>query len=126
MLVPSADTLVPSADTLVPSDDSHAPSADTHAPSLELTHMCQALTHMCQALTHMCQALTHMFGTQIYLGTSSVQCSFRINNDFSFDDEISDAFGCKVLAFDPSMGKGMVEISRKNCFWVDQLVAVEM
>ena len=29
-----------------------------------------------------------------------------INNDFSFDEEIGDAFGCKVLAFDPSMKKG--------------------
>ena len=31
---------------------------------------------------------------------------FRIGNDFSFDDEISDRFDCKVLAFDPTMGVG--------------------
>ncbi|XP_071103014.1 probable methyltransferase-like protein 24 [Haliotis cracherodii] len=31
--------------------------------------------------------------------------SFGIDNDFSFDDDVADTFGCEVHAFDPSMNK---------------------
>ncbi|XP_046563538.1 probable methyltransferase-like protein 24 [Haliotis rubra] len=31
--------------------------------------------------------------------------SFGIDNDFSFDDDVADTYGCEVHAFDPSMNK---------------------
>ena len=47
---------------------------------------------------------------QLYIFINSYLFIFdvrhRINNDWSFDDEISAAFGCQVFAFDPSMNKG--------------------
>lgn len=42
--------------------------------------------------------------------------SFGINNDFSFDDDISKTYGCKVHAFDPSMGVHDHERSDKISF----------
>jgi len=37
------------------------------------------------------------------LSPSCTVFSFGINNDFSFDDDCYDKFGCKIYSFDPSM-----------------------
>ena len=46
----------------------------------------------------------HFYYLLLY-ATFLLMC-YSINNDWSFDDEISDAFGCQVFAFDPSMNIG--------------------
>ena len=43
--------------------------------------------------------------------------SFGINNDWSFDDQVSKTYGCNVYSFDPSMGKPNHKHSDKVWFY---------
>ena len=43
--------------------------------------------------------------------------SFGINNDFSFDDAVSEIYGCNVYSFDPSMNKTNHKHSAKVWFY---------
>ncbi|TPX34739.1 hypothetical protein SmJEL517_g02714 [Synchytrium microbalum] len=43
--------------------------------------------------------------------------SFGINDDFSFDDEVAETYGCQVHAFDPTMKVETYQRSKKVMFW---------
>ncbi|TPX47404.1 hypothetical protein SeLEV6574_g02684 [Synchytrium endobioticum] len=43
--------------------------------------------------------------------------SFGINNDFSFDDQVAEKYGCQVHAFDPSMAAPSHQRSPKVMYW---------
>jgi hypothetical protein len=87
--------------------------------------------------------ICHDFMSKYHMKSPCIVYSFGIENDFSFDDDISNTYGCRVYSFDPSMGvddhqrsekvyfynKGLFNrnrvIRRKNMYWdVDSLEGI--
>ncbi|XP_061184921.1 uncharacterized protein LOC133192934 [Saccostrea echinata] len=48
--------------------------------------------------------ICHDFMSKSQTKSPCIVYSFGIENDFSFDDDISNTYGCQVYSFDPSMG----------------------
>lgn len=59
----------------------------------------------------------HDFMLKSHMKSPCIVYSFGIENDFSFDDDISNTYGCRVYAFDPSMGVEDYQRSEKVYFF---------